>query len=380
MECNRIIPVHIHDPSPILRDDIDACLTLFLNDTPLMDVRAPVEFRQGAFPNTVNLPLLDDEQREAIGIRYKEAGQDAAIELGHERVSGRLRAERLDAWVRFAREHPEGYLYCFRGGLRSNTVQQWLAEAGIHYPLIRGGYKALRRVLIDELARRVQDRPIRVIAGPTGSGKTDVIHRWPLSLDLEGRARHRGSAFGRTFEPQPSQIDWENQIAIDWLKADPHDDHTLLVEDESRLIGRINVFPELLDKLQNAPIVALEAPLDERIERIRRDYFEYTLHHHRQHSPDDPWTPLADYTKTSLHRIRKRLGGVRYQSLLSETDAAVEAVRADEDWRGFDGIIRVLLTDYYDPMYAYQMTSRDDRVVFRGDADAIIDWLSRHPS
>lgn len=363
-----------------MRDDIDACLTLFLNDTPLMDVRAPVEFRQGAFPNATNRPLLDDAQRETIGIRYKEAGQASAIELGHELVAGEIKAQRLDAWLDFAREHPQGYLYCFRGGLRSKTVQRWMAEAGVDYPLIRGGYKALRRLLLDELERRVRERPLRVIAGPTGSGKTEVIQRWPHSLDLEGRANHRGSAFGRTFEEQPSQIDWENHIAIDWLRADANDDRTLLVEDESRLIGRVNVFPSLLAKLQSAPIVALEAPLEERIERIRRDYFEYTLDHHRQHRSEDPWTPLADYTRDSLHRIRKRLGGLQYQSLLAATDRAVEAVRSREDWSGFEDIVRVLLTDYYDPMYAYQMKSRDDLVVFRGDADEILDWLARQPS
>ena len=48
---------------------------------PLMDVRAPIEFRRG--PGATNLPLLDDAQREVIGRTYKEAGRDAAIALGH---------------------------------------------------------------------------------------------------------------------------------------------------------------------------------------------------------------------------------------------------------------------------------------------------------
>ena len=44
---------------------------LFLEDTPLLDVRAPVEFERGAFPLAENRPLIDDEERHRIGIRYK---------------------------------------------------------------------------------------------------------------------------------------------------------------------------------------------------------------------------------------------------------------------------------------------------------------------
>ena len=95
---------------------------------------------------------MTDEERAQVGICYKQQGQEAAIELGHQLVPGRLKAQRLAQWLEFARRHPEGYLYCFRGGLRSQTVQQWLREAGIDYPLVLGGYKAMRRFLLDELA------------------------------------------------------------------------------------------------------------------------------------------------------------------------------------------------------------------------------------
>jgi len=33
---------------------------LFTQDLPLIDVRAPLEFEHGAFPNAINLPLLLD--------------------------------------------------------------------------------------------------------------------------------------------------------------------------------------------------------------------------------------------------------------------------------------------------------------------------------
>ena len=108
---------------------------IFLNDVPMMDVRAPVEFGQGAFPGVANLPLMDDGERQQVGTCYKHKGQEAAIALGHQLVSGATKRQRIEAWAQFAQTHPQGVLYCFRGGLRSQIVQQWLLnEAGIDYP------------------------------------------------------------------------------------------------------------------------------------------------------------------------------------------------------------------------------------------------------
>lgn len=38
-----------------------------------------------------------------------------------------------------------------------------------------------------------------LIGGCTGSGKTLLVQQQPNGVDLEGLARHRGSAFGRTY-------------------------------------------------------------------------------------------------------------------------------------------------------------------------------------
>ena len=107
---------------------------LFLNGVPMMDVRAPVEFAQGAFPGVVNRPLMDDGERQQVGTCYKHKGQDAAIALGHQLVSGATKQARIAAWAQFAQDHPGGVLYCFRGGLRSQIVQQWL-HAELEKPL-----------------------------------------------------------------------------------------------------------------------------------------------------------------------------------------------------------------------------------------------------
>ena len=112
--------------------------------TPLIDVRAPIEFTQGAMPAGINLPLMNDEERAAVGTCYKRQGPEAALALGHKLVSGERRQQRLDAWRAACIAHPQGYICCARGGQRSHIVQAWLRESGVDYPLVVGGYKALR--------------------------------------------------------------------------------------------------------------------------------------------------------------------------------------------------------------------------------------------
>ena len=90
-----------------MRDNVSDYAHLFLNDVPMMDVRAPVEFAQGAFPGTVNLPLMNDSERQKVGTCYKQHGQQAAIALGHSLVSGRTRQDRIEAWAGFARAHAQ---------------------------------------------------------------------------------------------------------------------------------------------------------------------------------------------------------------------------------------------------------------------------------
>ena len=91
-----------------MRDNTSDYRQLFLSGAPMMDARAPVEFVKGAFPGVLNLPLMDDVERQKVGTCYKQRGQQAAIELGHQLVSGAVKAERVAAWAAFAKANPEG--------------------------------------------------------------------------------------------------------------------------------------------------------------------------------------------------------------------------------------------------------------------------------
>jgi len=355
--------------------------SLFLNDTPLLDTRAPIEFNQGAFPRAVNLPLMSDAERAQVGTCYKQRGQEAAIALGHQLVQGATKAARVAAWKAFAEAHPQGYLYCFRGGLRSRVTQQWLAEAGIEYPFIEGGYKAMRRFLLEVIEQQAAERPWVILGGRTGTGKTKVIDVVSACVDLEGLAHHRGSSFGRRVREQPTQIDFENALAVTLLKQREALAGALMLEDESRLIGRLCLPDSLHGAMQSAPMVLLDVPLQTRIDTVMEDYVEHLSAEYREaYGDEEGGVRYAGYMLESLDRIRKRLGAERHTEIGALMRKALDAQLQRNDLSLHRLWIEQLLTRYYDPMYDYQLAKKRERVLFQGDRGAIVAWFEDYRS
>ncbi|WP_166360130.1 tRNA 2-selenouridine(34) synthase MnmH [Pseudomonas akapageensis] len=360
-----------------MREDTTDYRGIFLDDIPLMDVRAPVEFAKGAFPHTVNAPLMNDNERQRVGTCFKQHGQKAAIELGHTLVSGAVKQARIEAWVAFARSQPQGYLYCFRGGLRSQITQQWLkSEAGIEYPRVLGGYKALRNFLIDTTENAVAECNFVLVGGLTGTGKTEALAALSNTLDLEGHANHRGSSFGKHATPQPAQIDFENTLAIDILKKRAQGINQFVLEDEGRMVGRCTVPLALYQGMQQFPVVWLEDSFADRVERILKDYIlDLCAEFIAVHGDEQGFAFFAERLRQSLASIVKRLGGERYQRLaLILDDALTEQensgnVELHREW------ITALLQEYYDPMYAYQRDAKGHRIEFSGNRHEVIEYL-----
>lgn len=361
------------DDLPLIAD----LSALFLRDRPLLDVRAPVEFAEGAFPQAENHPLIDDPERHAIGTEYAEHGQDEAIRLGERLVSGEIKAARIAAWKAYLRRHPDAVLYCFRGGLRSQTSQRWLfEEAQIRCPRVAGGYKAMRRFLLDQLEiNSAVCKPV-VIGGRTGVGKTLLLRACEDQIDLEALAHHRGSAFGHHPEPQPSQIDFENALSIDLMKQVAGGNGFFAVEDESKNIGSRHIPPVFYERLQAAPLILLEATLDERVETTLAEYVHEGLSNfHEAVGEAQAFDLWSDYLRSAIDRIRKRLGGERHQAVRNQLDAAIEAQRNGEGTAQHRAWITTLLRDYYDGMYEYQLAGKRERIVFSGPRDTVLDYL-----
>jgi tRNA 2-selenouridine synthase len=359
------------------RPDTDDYRALFLSPTPMMDMRAPAEFARGAFPSALSLPLMSDEERAQVGICYKRRGQEAAIELGHQLVSGELKDRRLAQWTDFARQHPAGYLYCFRGGLRSQTVQRWLREEGLEYPLVIGGYKAMRRYLLEQLELSVARASFVLVSGKTGTGKTRVISRLSRAVDLEGLANHRGSSFGQMPTPQPSQIDFENGISIALMRLLDGRQERIYLEDEGHLIGCLSLPDALREKMIVAPMLVVEQSLEERIDIVIDDYVVDLGRRYALMYAEDGPRLHSEKLQCDLARISKRLGGQRQQRVSDMMAAAFTRQWREGDLSGHREWIAELLEKYYDPMYEYQLSKRAGEQLYRGDRQAIVAWAQQ---
>ncbi|WP_318462708.1 tRNA 2-selenouridine(34) synthase MnmH [Photobacterium leiognathi] len=357
------------------RPNCDDFRSLFVNDTPLMDMRAPVEFEQGAFPTSVSRPLMTNDERAAVGTCYKNKGQQEAIKLGHQLVNGDVKAARVAQWKAFCEANPNGYLYCFRGGLRSQITQQWLKEAGIDFPYINGGYKALRRFLIETI-EDVAKQPSMVVAGNTGSGKTIMVNELTCGIDLEGAAHHRGSSFGRFVTPQRTQIAFENDLAVQMLKKQARGVTQFIYEDEGKSIGRVMVPLSLQAAMKEAPIAVIDDPMDVRLVRLLDDYvITMQRDYVAQYGEEQGWQLFAEYLEKGMFNIRKRLGLERYQAILDAQQHAVKVMQSTGSVAEHEAWLAPLLEQYYDPMYTYQLSKKADRIVFRGDYQAVKAWF-----
>jgi tRNA 2-selenouridine synthase len=328
-------------------------LGLFLNSTPLIDVRAPVEFSLGPIPGSINMPIMNDEERAQVGTCYKHSGQQEAIKLGHHLVSGKIKDERVNAWKQYIQSHPGCRVFCFRGGLRSQIACQWLTEVGVPQVPIPGGQKRLRNFLLSWL----NDAPLPKIyrlGGLTGSGKTPFIHSLPYAIDLEGLAQHRGSAFGG-HSIQPTQAEFENNLALELIHK--KDTPFLLIEDESVSLGKINVPARLYAALRDAPLIVLLANENQRTRNI---YFDYVN------------ASNADFFLKGLEKIKKRLSA---KELSEITQALLSAFAGDKGHEDHAPWISGLLRSYYDPLYKKDLARNREKIIFEGEGPEVRDFL-----
>lgn len=295
---------------------------------PVIDVRSPGEFAYGHIPGAINLPLFDDNQRAEVGTLYKAEGSLKAVMRGIDLAAPQMSAK-LTTAVSLAGNGPVR-LYCWRGGMRSESMA-WLFSLGsIDSLLLRGGYKAYRNHVIEYLGR---ERRYIILGGLTGSGKTHILRSLASSgqqvTDLEGLASHRGSAFGALGQPpQPSSEHFANML-FDDLRAKRHDDPVWL-EDESRNIGSVFMPDNFCSMMQTAPVIALMMSIDTRLPRLLQEYASF---------------PPGQIIN-SVMKISKRLGG-------EKTRLALEAVKTGD----FTTAIRIVL-EYYDKSYNYGLSKR----------------------
>lgn len=236
----------------------------------IIDVRAPIEFKKGHIANAINVPLFEDIERAEIGTLYKQQGKDIAVTRGLEIVSPKLvpfvnQVKKLSSSKKI-------FVYCFRGGMRSNSFAWLMNTSGLDATILEGGYKNYRNHVLNYFER---EKKIVVLGGMTGSGKTDLLknikHDNFQIIDLEALANHKGSAFGSINEEKqnPQQV-FENNLfyALNLLDEDKH----ILVEDESQSIGFNKIPRGFWLQMKKAPIIKLEVPFELRVQKLVQDY------------------------------------------------------------------------------------------------------------
>ena len=241
----------------------------------LIDARSPAEFALDHLPGAINLPVLDDEERRLVGTLYKQAGAFEARRLGGVWVARNI-ARHIESAMQAKPAHWRPLVYCWRGGQRSGSFVLWLRQIGWAAAQLHGGYKAYRQWVVAQLSGLPGRYAWRVIAGPTGSGKTRLLQALAAEgaqvLDLEALAHHRGSILGAwpDGQPQPSQKAFDTALVEALRRFDPA--RPVWVEAESRKIGAVQLPEALHTALQTAPRVLLEAPFAARLALVLQDY------------------------------------------------------------------------------------------------------------
>lgn len=304
---------------------------------PVLDVRSPGEFEYGHLPGSINMPILEDHQREEIGILYKKHGKEAAFDRGLELIG-----PKMAHFVRRARRKLPGkkvLIHCWRGGMRSASMSWLLTMAGFDCQLLEGGYKAFRNYGKEQMSLA---QHCYIIGGYTGSAKTHVLYELKnlgeQILDIEMEAHHRGSSFGAIGqEEQVNNEQFENNLICLWLDFDLS--KTIWVEDESRILGSNHLPAELYETIRKSKVFKLNIPLKTRAQNLKVDYA------HLQRSE----------LEQAIRRIEKKLGGQHMQK-------AIDALNNDDPLT----VAEISLV-YYDKTYEYGLSKRDQDSIIEID-------------
>jgi len=309
---------------------------------PVFDVRTGAEFRQGHIPGAFNLPLFTEEERHLIGLAYKTEGKQPAILKGLDFVGPKMRT--LIGQVQETTTSRTILIHCWRGGMRSGAAGWLLGFYGYPVYVLNGGYKAFRRHILDGFQ---DSKPLIILGGRTGSGKTDVLRELPglgnRILDIELRAHHKGSAFGDIDQlPQPTQEQFDNDLGLDWIDLPPG--NPVWVEDESHKTGSLQINEHLWKQMRSAPVLYLDIPVHLRAEKLVQEY-----------GKTDPAN-----LERSIIKIREKLGGADTRLCLNWLETG--------NWLT---LAEFLLTRYYDPGYEFGTSRRDPSTIIKVPAERI---------
>ncbi len=298
-----------------------------------VDLRSPAEFLEANIPGSVNLPLLENEERAIVGTIYKKGLTQEAFDKGFSIIAPKL--PEMYGKIKEISHEKNIVLYCWRGGMRSQSMSKLLDILGIKHFLLQGGYKGFRKLVVSYFSEPLKQQFV-VLDGLTGVGKTEIIKKLRMegmpAIDLEKLADNRGSVFGHIGQSlPPSQKQFEARLFLELLRY--KNESRIIVECESKRIGSVTLPETFFQAMQEGENVLVYDTLDNRIKRLIMTYLD-----------GNEFIPPTDMEllKDAVCHLKKRLGHKRVNyliQLLSEGNT--------------DEFVRTLLLDYYDPMYKY---------------------------
>ena len=308
----------------------------------IVDVRSPVEYQKGHITGAVNVPLFENDERSIIGILYKQQGKEKAIEKGFELVNPK-KTDFLNQ-IKQLTDFKKIHVYCFRGGMRSNSFAWFLNNNGFDAVILKGGYKAFRNYALDYFTI---PKKIILIGGKTGCMKTVYLNLLKQSgystLDIEQLANHKGSAFGNINEkPQEPQQIFENKL-FSQLALNSNRDY-LIMEDESQTLGYNKIPHALWLQMKKAPIIKIDMPTELRLNHLVKEYT----------------TTNKENLINGINRISQQLGPVSTKNCINYVNEG-NLYKAAE-----------LCLNYYDRTYDFKYDKKKN--------DTIVDEIFMHSS
>lgn len=295
----------------------------------IIDARSPAEHAHDHLPQALNWPSLTDEERVRVGTIYKQVSAFEANKVGAALVAANI-AKHLQEHVMELPKQWQPLVYCWRGGKRSGSLALVLGQIGFKVWLIEGGYKAFRAAVVQDTAMLSEGFQFQVIAGPTGSGKTRLLHALAKQgaqvLDLEALAQHRSSVLGRIpGQAQPSQKHFDMRVWQQLRQFDPS--RTVFVEAESKKVGNVSIPEALVQAMRNSPCIDVQLSDEERVQLLLEDYAFF-----------------AEDASLFCQRLQV-LTAQKGKAVVNEWQRLVQSGQTEQ-------VVRELLLSHYDPTYA----------------------------
>jgi tRNA 2-selenouridine synthase len=218
--------------------------------------------------------------------------------------------------------------------MRSRSLFTVMDMIGYKSFLLDKGYKSYRQT-VNHFFYSARLPKIINLYGPSGTGKTELLaifkkNNIPI-INLENLANHKGSILGGFEADQPSQKYFESLLFEEIRKF--QDAKFIVLEGESRKIGKLSLPKILYDSMISGENVWVEIPRNIRAVRLAEEYKDN-----------------SNLIIERLNYIKKTLGGESYEEVsnLIFSNKRVEAAE-------------ILLQKYYDVFYLKSSPEKGNR-------------------